>query len=179
MSTATQHVLAKLPENRETSFEILGDATLIAQIKKALDLLDLRKLRFTGAIVPQTGRDWMLRGTLGATAVQPCVVTLAPVTPRVDMTVERFYIADFEHPEDSEAEMPEDDRIEPLPVTLDLITVLTEALSLALPDFPRADGAELGSQVYAADGVAPMTDEDAKPFAGLASLKAKLTDPKN
>jgi uncharacterized metal-binding protein YceD (DUF177 family) len=57
--------------------------------------------------------------------------------------------------------------------------VLTEALSLALPDFPRADGAELGSQVYAADGVAPMTDEDAKPFAGLASLKAKLTDPKN
>lgn len=177
MTNATQLVLAKLPENRETGFEILGNAAVTSQIKQALDLLELRKLKFSGAVVPQKGRDWMLRATLGVTAVQPCVVSLAPVTTRVDIQVERFYVADFEHPEESEAEMPEDDRYEPLPVSIDLITVLIEALSLALPDFPRAEGAELGSQNFAADGVVPMTDEDAKPFAGLASLKAKLSEP--
>ncbi|MCX8227096.1 MAG: DUF177 domain-containing protein, partial [Sulfitobacter sp.] len=39
-------------------------------------------------------------------------------------------------------------------------------------------GAELGQAVYAEPGVAPMTDEDARPFAGLAQLREKLEDPK-
>ena len=37
--------------------------------------------------------------------------------------------------------------------------------------FPRADGAELGRRTFAAPGVAPMTDEASRPFAGLAVLK--------
>ena len=48
------------------------------------------------------------------------------------------------------------------------------ALALALPLYPRAPGAELGQAVFAEPGTAPLKDEDLRPFAGLAGLKAKL-----
>ena len=55
-----------------------------------------------------------------------------------------------------------------------VLVLLTEALALALPDYPRADGVELGQAIYAPPGITPMTDEDARPFAGLAQLQNKL-----
>ena len=42
------------------------------------------------------------------------------------------------------------------------------------PDYPRKDAVELGQMIYTKPGDAPMTDEDARPFAGLADLQAKL-----
>jgi len=70
--------------------------------------------------------------------------------------------------------MPEDDTVEALPVNLDLVQVMTEALSLALPLYPRADGADLGEAVFTQPNTAPMTDDDAKPFAGLGALRDSL-----
>jgi uncharacterized metal-binding protein YceD (DUF177 family) len=70
--------------------------------------------------------------------------------------------------------MPEDDALEPLPETLDLARVLSEALALAVPEYPRAEGAALGEAVFTAPGQRPMTDTEAKPFAQLAGLKGKL-----
>ena len=49
-----------------------------------------------------------------------------------------------------------------------------EALALALPAYPRANGAALGEAVFAAQGVAPLRDEDLRPFSGLASLAERL-----
>ena len=80
----------------------------------------------------------------------------------------------FGDPLIGEVEMPEDDTVEELPATLNLVDVMTEALALALPDFPRADGAELGEAIFTEPGVAPMRDEDTRPFAGLSSLKDAL-----
>jgi hypothetical protein len=54
-------------------------------------------------------------GRLGATVVQPCVATLAPVTTRIETGVTRRYLADWQEPEGEEAEMPEDDTTEALP----------------------------------------------------------------
>jgi uncharacterized metal-binding protein YceD (DUF177 family) len=106
--------------------------------------------------------------------VQPCVVTLAPVTTRIDIDITRRYSATHVEPEADEAEMPEDDTTEALPDRLDLTAVMLEALALALPDYPRAEGAELAERQFAAPGVAPMTDADAKPLAGLAALRDRL-----
>ncbi|WP_116131776.1 DUF177 domain-containing protein [Tropicimonas sp. IMCC34043] len=166
--------LARLSSFRPLPFRIEPTAAELAALKQEFDLLDLRKLRFEGTLLPEGQTDWRLEATLGATAVQPCSVTLAPVTTRIDTPVRRRYLADYAPPADSEAEMPEDDSAEPMPNVVDLWDVLREELALALPDFPRAEGVELEQTVFAAPGVTPMADDEVKPFAGLAELKKKL-----
>jgi len=56
---------------------------------------------------------------------------------------------------------------------LDLEEVMAEALALALPLYPRAEGVDLGEAVYTEPGKRPMSDEEAKPLAGLAELLKK------
>lgn len=167
--------LAALPQDKPHDFALLPDADARAAIAARLDLVALRKLTFRGRLTPQGKHDWRLTAQLGATVVQPCVVTLAPVTTRIDDTVGRLYLADMPPaPEGDEVEMPEDDNQEPLPDTLDLAQVMEEALALALPLYPRAEGVDLEQAVFAPPGVAPLRDEDTKPFAGLAALKNRL-----
>jgi uncharacterized metal-binding protein YceD (DUF177 family) len=138
----------------------------------------VRKLRFEGTLHPEGRADWRLEADLGATVVQTCVVTLEPVTSRIDEAVMRRYAAEVDQPEGAgEYEMPEDDTLEPLPAVLDLGAVMAEALALALPPFPRARGADLGEAVFAPPGVQAMRDDDALPFAGLrAALKRGGSD---
>lgn len=158
-----------------TAFEIVPDAPARRALAEALGLLDLRKLRLSGEVAASGGRDWLLTATLGATVVQPCVVTLDPVTTRIDEPVTRRYTPDERVPAPGEeVEMPEDDTLEPLPEVLDLHALLAEALALALPQFPRSEGAELGTVRAAPKGVIPMTDDEARPFAGLAALRDRL-----
>ncbi|MEM8653931.1 MAG: DUF177 domain-containing protein [Pseudomonadota bacterium] len=172
-STAALRV-SNLSQNAPTSFAVLPDTAAMAALADLLDLSGLRKLRFEGQIEAQGATDWVLTGTLGATVTQPCAVTLVPVTTRIDVPVRRLYVHDYEEIALPEAEMPEDDEVERLSPWIDPEAVMVEALSLAIPDFPRAEGVELGQMVLTEPGVAPLTDEAAKPFAGLADLKAKL-----
>jgi uncharacterized metal-binding protein YceD (DUF177 family) len=160
------------------SFDIVPDAGARAALAARLDLLDLRKLSLRGEIAPDGPRGWRLDATLGATVVQPCGVTLAPVTTRIDERVTRRYAPDVTPPAQAEAdemEMPEDDTLEPLGEVIDLDAVLEEALALALPPWPRAEGAALDTARAAPDSAAP-DDEDGtrKPFAGLGALRDRL-----
>jgi len=106
--------------------------------------------------------------------VQPCVVTLEPVTTRIDADITRRFIHDFELPDEEEVEMPEDDTTEPLGQWIDPAQVMIEALALEVPEYPRKGDAELGQMVHAEPGQKPMTDEDARPFAGLGALRDAL-----
>ncbi|OAN84602.1 hypothetical protein A8B78_06905 [Jannaschia sp. EhC01] len=171
--------LARLSRASDTEFSLEPDAETRKRIADALSLRGLKKLRFTGRLTAVGKYDWHLQGQLGATAVQECVVTLEPVTTRIDVEVERSYLENMPEPTVEDFEIPEDDTAEPLPQTLDLHDLMTEALALALPDYPRAEGVALGQAVFAAPGVKPMTDEDAKPLAGLAALRDKLAKDEN
>jgi uncharacterized metal-binding protein YceD (DUF177 family) len=182
MSDATRKAdilrLAHLRARGEQAFDLAPDAADRKMIAGELALSDLRKLRLQGQVT-EDGTDWVLEAHLGATVVQPCVVTLDPVTTRIDETVMRRFSPEAERPEDlpgDEMEMPEDDTVEPLEHDIDLNRVLIEALSLALPPWPRRDDAEMGQTTAAAEGTEPLTDEDTKPFAGLAGLRDKLKD---
>ena len=166
--------LADLTNRHATTFDLTPTPDQRDAIAAHLGIVGVRKLTFRGEIAPQGRGDWQLTATLGATVVQPCVATLDPVTTRLDEDVRRIYARDYQEPEGDEVEMPQDDAVEPLPQTIDLYEILREALSLALPPFPRAAGAEIGQVLAAAEGVAPMTDDDARPFAGLASLRDRL-----
>jgi uncharacterized metal-binding protein YceD (DUF177 family) len=160
--------------HRGIEFEIVPGQDALDDLARRLDLLGLRKLRFAGHLRPDGPRDWRLDAQLGATVVQPCRVTLEPVTTRIDEPVVRRYLARWEAPSEAEAEMPGDDTAEPLPETVDLAGVAAEALALALPPFPRAEGAGLDVQAFTEPGKAPLTDDDIKPFAGLAGLRDRL-----
>lgn len=168
--------VARLSRSEPTAFRVVPDRAEIAALMGEFGLLDLRKVQFEGEIRAEGRKDWRLAGMLGATAVQPCSVTLAPVTTRIDHAVRRLYQADYRAPSEAEAEMPEDDSVEPLPAVIDLIALLNEELALALPDFPRADGAELAPGAFADGENAEPEDEAAKPFAGLAALRKALED---
>ena len=176
VSERQNHVLrvADLPSKKPTDFLLEFDANDRADIANDLGILAVKKLRFAGKVGAVGGQDWELTGELGATVVQPCVITLEPVTTRLDEFVRRLYLAEAPEIEGSEVEMPDDDSVEELPAEIDLNDVLLEALALALPQFPRKDDVELGEAVFAEPGVEAMTDEEAKPFAGLAALKDSL-----
>ena len=166
--------LADLTNRKATDFDLTPTAPERQAIADALGISGVKKLKFSGHLEPIGRGDWGLVGKLGATIVQPCVATLSPVTTRIDEPVARNYVADLPEIDASEAEMPEDDTIEALPASLDLAAVMIEALTLALPLYPRSPDANVGDTAVAPPGVTPMTDDDAKPFAGLGALREQL-----
>ncbi len=163
-----------LKSKTPTSFHFEPDHAALKSLAHDLDISAVRKLRLEGTVAPSGKADWTLKAHLGATVVQPCRVTLEPVTTRIEEDLIRHYASDWQAPEEAEFEMPEDDESEPVPEVLDLAELAREALSLALPAYPRLPDAELKTHQFAKEGVEPLTDEAVKPFAGLADLKKKL-----
>ena len=169
--------VSDLPAGREVSVSLVPDSAQLAEGAAQLDVLGLQKLRLEGRLVPEGRKDWTLRAKLGATVTQACVVTLAPVRTRIEEDVLRKFVADWQEAEgDSVVEMDEDVESEPLTREIDLMAIALEGVALAMPDYPRAGDADLGEAVFAEPGVEAMTDEAAKPFAGLAALKAKMEE---
>ena len=180
MTTQTETLapfrVADLPQNRVIRFDIAPGPTQLEAIAADLGLLGLRKLRFQGELRASGRTDWNLKAHLGATVDQACVVTLDPVRTRIEADVERLFLKTLDLPEeiDGEVEMPEDDTIEELGTEIDIEQIMSEALALNLPLYPRKEDAELGEAVFTEAGKDAMRDEDARPFAGLAALRDKL-----
>lgn len=164
---------AGLSHRKPTRFALDPDAAGRAAMAAELGLLSLSRLSFRGELTPVGRADFDLTADLQAEVEQPCSVTLAPVPARIAEKVHRRLAADQATPEGDEVEVT-DDETDPLPEVIDLTAMALEALSLALPPYPRAPGAELGEAVFAAPGVAPLKEADLRPFAGLAGLADKL-----
>lgn len=181
-STLTHPVaVAQLNARKVLRFDLVPDADIRAAIAAELGLIALRKFRFRGELRPLGRSDWDLHADLGASVVQACTITLDPVPARIDEAVRRTYLAHMPEPDGLEVEMPEDDTQEQLPAILDLGAVALEALALALPQWPRADGAALaedGRLQITPPGQAPIDDAQIRPFASLAALRDKLGEPK-
>lgn len=166
--------VADLAAKRNTVIALTADAALRKVLAETYGVAQIRKLSFQGTLRAVGKTDWTLTGHLGATVVQPCVITLDPVVTRIEEEVARQYISDWQDPEDTEVEMPDDDSSEPLGAEIDVMAAIGEALSLAIPAYPRADGAELGALLHAEPGVEPLNEDTVRPFAGLADLKKKM-----
>lgn len=169
--------VAGLAARKPTRFDLVPGPEDLAALAAELGISGVRKLRFRGELRPAGRTDWLLEAELGATVVQPCVTTLAPVTTRIAEPVTRRYIAGWEPPAGEEVEMPQDDSAEALPEVIDPGAVMVEALTLALPLYPRAASAGAETAVAAAPpGAAPLDDTARRPFAGLADLLARKDD---
>ncbi len=178
--TSTRLRLARLRKDEPTEFHYVPTPETAQRLKDRLGLSGLRKMRLAGSIAPDGRNNWRLTARLGATVVQPCSVTLEPVTTRIEEPVERLYIRDLPAPNDAETEMPEDDTQEPLPETIDLAMLAEEALALAVPAFPRADKTDQAAPFEAQaipPGATPIEDDATEsPFAALEALKRELDD---
>ena len=175
LPSALTHPLrtASLPTRKATRFDLKPDDATRAALAEELGITAIHALRFNGTLTPEGRQDFRLEAQLDAEVEQPCTITLAPVRTLLRETLLRRYLADVPEPEGEEVEIPADD-FEALPEVIDLGTVATEALALALPLYPRAEGAALEQAVFAEAGVEPLTDEALRPFAGLAGLAARL-----
>jgi len=148
------------------SFRLTPTTEARAELAADLGVQRIRKLEFRGTLTAEGRHDWRLDGVLGATVVQACIITAEPVTTRIDQPVTRRFLRDLPEPTGPEAEIPEDDTLEPLGSVIDPGAVMAEALALALPDYPRAPGAEWPDSTGT-----DAADERPNPFAALAALK--------
>ena len=164
--------VAGLAARNVLPFELELGAAELLELAGDIGADAVRKLRFRGTLSPSGRQDWVLRADMGATVVQPCVVTLAAVTTRIDEQVTRTFLATLPEPDETEAEIPEDDTLEQLGPVIDPGLVLAEALALALPLYPRAAGVAFDDATFTAEGPAPL-DDKIRPFA---ALKQKLAD---
>lgn len=155
--------VARLNRRATLAVDHAPDADTRAAIAAELGLISLPALRLTGKLMPEGGEGWRLDGRMTADVVQPCVVSLAPVPAHLDEVVTRVWSPHVTMPEaGGETEM-KDDEVEPLGQFINLAEVATEALTLALPLYPRAQGAGL-------DQPPPPEDEPRRPFANLDKL---------
>lgn len=168
--------VADLPHSREYTFSLAPTEPERRAIADVLGIVGVRKLVMAGKLLPAGKADWRLEARLGATVVQECVVTLDPVNTRIDEDISRTYRADLLPPEAGEIEMPEDENEEGLPANLDLAAVMIEGVALSLPAYPRKSDADIGELVVTEPGKTPLTQSQMKPFAGLAGLRATMTD---
>ncbi len=168
--------VSKLNPSEVLGFDETADQAERAAIASLLKATDVSKLRFAGTLTAVGKTDWQLDAQLGATVTQTCVVSLEPVKTRIETAVTRLFLppaAFDQRVRDSEEDL---DEIEELAPEIDLGQIAVEALSLALPDYPRAPGVTLEEAVFAGEGITPMTDDDAKPFAALAALRTRLEE---
>lgn len=163
-----------LPARGTFAFDIAPDAEEAAALARLLDARSVRKMRLAGEL-SASGEGWALEARLGASVVQTCVVTLEPVTSRIDLDLRRLFLP-ASSPAERELDLAadEDETIEPLGDRIDLGLVAIEALALALPAYPRLPGAALPEQGH--DPPAPEEGEAARPLAALAVLRDRLKD---
>lgn len=121
-----------------------------------------------------------VEGRAAARLTQTCVVTLEPVETALDEPFRRYF-APASRMAEAEALLVGDarDDLEPLPATLDLGEIAAEAAALAIDPYPRKPGAAFEGRRHGPPGAAALTDEAARPFAGLAALKARGDGPAN
>ena len=141
------------------------------------DFGDILKLRFSGRVICISPQEWQLNGTVVATILQSCVVSLEPVKSLVNATVRRRYVADHNLLKPSaDFEMPEDDSLEALTDEIDLFAIARETLLLEVSDYPRSESAVL-NDASPASRTSEYEDENRdNPFAVLEKLKENLRE---
>jgi len=165
-----------LSANSENPFLLAPGTTSRGELARFLGVREIRKLRFQGTLSPEGRASWRLRGELGATVVQNCVVTSRPVTTRMDVALTRLFVKDpGPAPQASEVEFDGNDEIELLGDQIDLGQVMEESLALELPQYPHAPDVHPGDFTISPPGSDPISPEETKPFASLAELRDKLS----
>ena len=156
---------------------VAATADELAKIAEFLELVRVDALRGDVTLNRWRAKGLRLTGRLQAEVTQTCVVTLEPVSARVDAEFERKFLpegllASRRNESDVFVDPIAADPPELLGHDLDLGEILVEELSLNLDPYPRKGGVAFDT-VAAEAGV-----KRDSPFAALAKLKRRLEDNK-
>ena len=134
-----------------------------------LQIISLSKLSLKITLKAQGKANWKLSGHVGASVTQACVITLEDVKERIDVPIDRLYLADFDRFEaQNRSETKLDETVEPLPQAVDLFALALEVVALNLTQFPKREGINLD----ALDLPINQPNSSLNPFAALEALKA-------
>ncbi len=164
------HVTASIPEDG-LAVERKAGAAELEGLAEGLDILAIERLQVRYRIDPMPRGRFRLTGELRARVTQACVVTLDPVTTDITDHIDVEFWPATALPEPVEVEqtildVPEHEPIDDHKMAVG--RVMIESLAAALPQFPRAAGAEL-EQTEAA----PAGGGKVNPFAALEGWKPK------
>jgi uncharacterized metal-binding protein YceD (DUF177 family) len=166
--------VARLRARGGEGFDISPNAAETAALVGLFGARGLSGLRFSGTLAAQGRSNWALQGLLEATIIQSCVVSGVPVTTHVSQPVRRLFV-----PAPASAGIdidPEEDAdVEVLGPVIDLGLIATEELALAVPEYPRAPGAEL-DPAWSGDGGQGDDEGQDKPFDALRALRDRLPE---
>lgn len=155
-------------------FRFRPGKSVLAELAKEIRANTVSNLTFCGEVRAVSPDEWLLHGRLGATVRQQCVISLDDVTTRIDVAVERRFLADMDRVYPGlECPVPEDDTVEPLASTIDLYGLAREVLLLELPTYPRTDDAVVPQGV----DPSPLPDRDngnSRPFAVLSEFRGRM-----
>ena len=165
--------VASLDRSRPTRFDLQADEAARAAIAEHLGLLGIDSLRFRGELAPVGAADWRMTGRLTADVVQECVVTLEPLSGRIDERIGRDFLADAGGLS-LDLDLDAEDEPDEFTDVIDPGAVAIEALALALDPYPRAPGTDPVDARAAPPGADPLDNAALKPFAGLAALRDKM-----
>lgn len=144
-----------------------------ADLARCLEIPAVERLEVRYQIKPLSGGRYRLDGTLKASVVQSCIVTLDPVPTTLEDRMEVEFRSDpAKEPQGKLGEeliVLEVPEYEPLEHNrLEVGRIVAETLAAALPAYPRATGAALEK-----NEAGPPEPGPVNPFAALAGWKPK------
>ena len=157
----------------EPSRQHLADRLAVKSLEKfAIDI----SIRMEKSSTPRVAVD----GSLEATVVQSCSVTLEPVVSKFSIPVSLIFKEKAAEPAHllKEIDVEEHDPPEQMiDGQFDVGDMLVQLLAVEINPFPRKPGVSLENMPEAKARLDPAQDSETnKPFAALAALKGKLED---
>jgi uncharacterized metal-binding protein YceD (DUF177 family) len=168
----------QLAAQAETAFAAQADSAECAALARRFGVPAVRALSFALGAAPQAGGGWRITGTVDARLVQTCVVSLEPVETEIAETVDRRFVPQAQLPapapgSEMELDAAMTDGPDGFGDSIDLGEIAAETVALAIDPYPRHPDAQFDGAIVGPAGTQAMTDEAARPFAGLAALKAR------
>lgn len=142
-------------------------------LARRFDLLALGQLSASVRLRRLPGRALVrVTGRFEAQVTQACVITLEPVTGRLEGRFTRCYsLAPVAAEREVLVAVGEDEPPEPVPAGgIDLGEIVAEQMALEIDPYPRAEGARLERAEW---GGPPDGEERASPFRVLGTLKER------
>ena len=150
-------------------FNVIFNQEDLFHISSELELESIKKASLYGKISKLENDKWALTAAIGATILQRSVLTLKPVTTRIDEKITRQLIKGPDLTiQKNELELNDDDFIEQ---KLRLGNVFFECLALAIPTYPKAKNEIFDNISIAEKDQKNPSAQMTSPFAILSTLK--------